>query len=58
MEKVLKDLAKLFFRTVPTGIHVIPQSTSSTPPVPVHSMVTGKQSASDHAQLLGLNTSV
>ncbi|VIO87860.1 AMOP domain containing protein [Brugia malayi] len=41
-------------KTVPAG----PQSTSSTPPVPVHSRIIGEQNGSDHTQLLGLNTSV
>ncbi|VDK77731.1 unnamed protein product [Litomosoides sigmodontis] len=39
-----------------SGIHIMPQSTSSTPPVPEHSI--GEQNGSDHAHLLGLNTSV
>ncbi|VDP13901.1 unnamed protein product [Onchocerca flexuosa] len=46
-------------KTVPIGIsHVMPQSTSSTPPVPPHSRLTDEQNGGDHAQLLGLNTSV
>uniref|UniRef100_A0A158Q8L5 Protein mesh n=1 Tax=Elaeophora elaphi TaxID=1147741 RepID=A0A158Q8L5_9BILA len=44
-------------KTVPTGIHIMPQPTSSTPPVPAHSRVASEQNGSDHAQLLGLNTS-
>ncbi|MCP9265416.1 Protein F54D1.6 [Dirofilaria immitis] len=47
-------------KTVPIGTttHIMPQSTSPTPPVPAHTRLTSQQDGNDHAQLLGLNTSV
>uniref|UniRef100_A0A915PJA1 Protein mesh n=1 Tax=Setaria digitata TaxID=48799 RepID=A0A915PJA1_9BILA len=45
-------------KTIPVGTHNIPPSSASTPPIPVHSRIAGEQAVSDHAQLLGLNTSV